>query len=77
LFRRLFIYVSNPTLDSKPAVREFVDFYLANSKKCVRGSGYVERTDEAYANKKQKIASKETAYKFKDAKPGQAITKYL
>ncbi|NMG07925.1 PstS family phosphate ABC transporter substrate-binding protein [Brasilonema sp. UFV-L1] len=77
LSRPLFIYVSKPALDSKPAVREFVNFYLDNSKKWVRESGYIELTDAAYGKTKQKFIVKKTGSKFKDAKPGQSITKYL
>jgi phosphate transport system substrate-binding protein len=77
LSRPLFIYVSKKSLDSKPSVKEFVNFYLDNSKKWVEQSGYVELTDDAYAKIKQKFNSGETGSKFKDAKPGQPITKYL
>ncbi|MBO3457250.1 PstS family phosphate ABC transporter substrate-binding protein [Aetokthonos hydrillicola Thurmond2011] len=77
LSRPLFIYVSKKSLDGKPVVREFVNFYLDNSKKWVEQSGYVELTDEAYSKIKQKFSSTETGSKFKDAKPGQPITKYI
>lgn len=77
LSRPLLIYVNKSALDSKPAVKEFVNFYLDNSKKYVRGSGYVELTDEAYAQAKQRFAAKTTGSKFKDAKPGDPVTKYL
>ncbi len=77
LSRPLFIYVSKPSLDKKPVVKEFVDFYLDNSKKWVEQAGYVELTDDAYAKTKQKFDAGVTGSKFKDAKPGQPITKYL
>lgn len=77
LSRPLFIYVNKQALDNKPAVRDFVSFYLDNSKKWVRESGYVELTDEAYAKTKQKFLIEKTGSDFKDAKPGQPITKYL
>ncbi|MBR8836445.1 MAG: PstS family phosphate ABC transporter substrate-binding protein [Stigonema ocellatum SAG 48.90 = DSM 106950] len=77
LSRPLFIYVSKPSLDSKPVVREFVNFYLDNSKKWVEQSGYVELTDEAYSKVKQIFTSNKMGSQFKDAKPGQPITKYL
>ncbi len=77
LSRPLFIYVSKVSLDSKPVVREFVDFYLDNSKKWVEQSGYVELTDEAYAKVKQRFTSDKTGSKFIKAKPGDPITKYL
>lgn len=77
LSRPLFIYVNKKALDSKPSVRDFVSFYLDNSKKWVRESGYVELTDEAYAKTKQRFLVEKTGSNFKDAKPGQPITKYL
>jgi len=77
LSRPLFIYVSQKSLDSKPVVREFVNFYLDNSKKWVEQSGYVELTDEAYAKIKQRFTADTKGSNFQDAKPGQPITKYL
>jgi len=77
LSRPLFIYVSKQSLDSKPSVREFVDFYLENSWKWVDQVGYVALPDEAYPKIKQKLASGETGSKFKDAKPGEPITNLL
>ncbi|MBP5976294.1 PstS family phosphate ABC transporter substrate-binding protein [Brasilonema sp. CT11] len=77
LSRPLLIYVNKTDLDSKPAVKDFVSFYLDNSKKWARQSGYVELTDEAYAKAKQRFVSEKTGSKFKDAKPGEPVTKYL
>jgi phosphate transport system substrate-binding protein len=77
LSRPLFIYVNKTALDTKPAVREFVSFYLDNSKKWVSQSGYVELTDEAYAKAKQRFLAEKTGSTFKDAKPGDEVTKNL
>lgn len=77
LSRPLFIYVSKKSLDSEPAVRRFVDFYIDNSWKWVDQAGYVMLPNEAYPKIKQKLAAKETGSKFKDAKPGQPIAKLL
>ncbi|ARV57798.1 phosphate-binding protein [Nostocales cyanobacterium HT-58-2] len=77
LSRPLLIYVNKMDLDSKPAVRDFVSFYLDNSKKFVRQSAYIELTDEAYAKAKQRFTSEKTGSKFKDAKPGEPVTKYI
>jgi phosphate transport system substrate-binding protein len=77
LSRPLFIYVSKPSLDSKPSVREFADFYLENSWKWVDQVGYVALPNEAYPRIKQKLASGETGSKFKDAKPGEPIANLL
>ncbi|MBD2073687.1 PstS family phosphate ABC transporter substrate-binding protein [Phormidium sp. FACHB-592] len=77
LSRPLFIYVSKKSLDSEPAVKEFVEFYIENSWKWVDQVGYVALPDEAYPKVKQKLASGETGSKFKDAKPGQPIAELL
>lgn len=77
LSRPLFIYVSKKSLDTKPQVKEFVNFYVENSWKWVDSVGYVALPDEAYPKVKQKVASGETGTKFKKAKPGQPITNFL
>ncbi len=77
LSRPLFIYVSKKSMDTKPAVKEFVDFYLENSWKWVDSVGYVALPDEAYVKTKQKFAAGETGTKFKKAKPGQPITNFI
>ncbi|MBD3885345.1 PstS family phosphate ABC transporter substrate-binding protein [Phormidium tenue FACHB-886] len=77
LSRPLFIYVSKKSLDSEPAVKEFVEFYIENSWKWVDQVGYVALPDEAYPKIKQKLAAEETGSKFKDAKPGEPIADLL
>ncbi|MBW4682378.1 MAG: PstS family phosphate ABC transporter substrate-binding protein [Microcoleus vaginatus WJT46-NPBG5] len=77
LSRPLFIYVSKVSLDTKPQVRAFVEFYLENSWKWIEQVGYVSLPDEAYPKLKQKLASGETGSKFKDAKPGEPIANLL
>ncbi len=77
LSRPLFIYVSKKSLDSKPQVKEFVDFYLENSWKWVGEVGYVALPDVAYPKIKRKFDAGETGSKFKDAKPGKPITDFL
>lgn len=77
LSRPLFIYVSKQSMESKPSVKDFVDFYLENSWKWVDQVGYVALPDEAYPKIKQKFASGETGTKFKDAKPGEPIANIL
>lgn len=77
LSRPLFIYVSKKSLDTKPQVKEFVDFYIENSKKWVGEVGYVALPEEAYPKVKQKFDSGETGSKFKDAKPGEPIANFL
>jgi len=77
LSRPLFIYVKKQSLDTKPRVREFVNFYLENSKKWVEQSGYVQLPDTAYPKLIQKVAADVTGSKFKDVKPGQPVTNLL
>ncbi|MBW4507716.1 MAG: PstS family phosphate ABC transporter substrate-binding protein [Scytonematopsis contorta HA4267-MV1] len=77
LSRPLFIYVSKKSLDSKPSVKEFVNFYLDNSWKWVDSVGYVALPDEAYVKVKQKFIEGKTGTQFKKAKPGQPITNFI
>lgn len=77
LSRPLFIYVSKPALDSKPAVKDFVEFYLDSSRKWAEESGYVRLPDEAYDKIKRKFEARETGSKFENAKPGKPITDFI
>lgn len=49
LSRPIFIYVSKKSLDSKPEVKEFVDFYLKNAAKLVKDVKYVALPAKAYS----------------------------
>jgi phosphate transport system substrate-binding protein len=48
LSRPIFIYVSKKSLDSRPEVREYVDFYLKNAPTLVRQVKYVPLPQTAY-----------------------------
>src|SRR6185503_18146528 len=48
LSRPIFIYVSKKSLDGKPEVKEFVDFYLKNAAKLVKDVKYVALPPSAY-----------------------------
>jgi phosphate transport system substrate-binding protein len=48
LSRPLFIYVNTKSLDSKPGLREFVEFYLLNAETFAKVVGYVPLPDETY-----------------------------
>ena len=48
LARPIFIYVSKKSLDTKPEVKEFIDFYLKNASKLVKDVKYVALPPSAY-----------------------------
>jgi len=48
LSRPIFIYVSKKSLDSKPEVKEFVDFYLKNASQLVKQVKYIALPPNAY-----------------------------
>jgi phosphate transport system substrate-binding protein len=48
LSRPIFIYISKKSLDTKPEVKEFVDFYLKNAAKLVKDVKYVALPQSAY-----------------------------
>lgn len=49
LSRPLFIYVNAKSAQSKPEIREFVEFYLYNARHLVNTTGYVPLPDEGYS----------------------------
>jgi len=77
LSRPLFIYVSKKSLDQKPAVKAFTDFYVNNAKTVVGDVGYVPLPDEAYTSLENKVSNAKTGSSFKDVEPGTDITKLL
>ena len=48
LSRPIFIYISKKSLDSKPEVKEFVDFYLKNAPQLVKQVKYIALPQSAY-----------------------------
>ncbi len=48
LSRPLFVYVSTKALASNPAVKSFVEFYLAHAKELSADVGYIPLPDKAY-----------------------------
>jgi len=63
LSRPLFIYVSRKSLD-KPAVREFVEFYLKNVKTLAAEVKYMPLTDTAYQMAMDRVSSMQTGTGF-------------
>ncbi|HET7006880.1 MAG TPA: PstS family phosphate ABC transporter substrate-binding protein, partial [Candidatus Binatia bacterium] len=56
LSRPIFIYVSKKSLDSKPEVKEFVEFYLKNAAKLVKDVKYVALPPKAYTMGAEHVA---------------------
>jgi phosphate transport system substrate-binding protein len=77
LSRPLFIYVSAKALKDKPKVKEFAKYYLDNTAKLAKDSGYIGLPAQDNEKVKQKLVSSEVGSKFKDAKPGDPVEKYL
>jgi phosphate transport system substrate-binding protein len=48
LARPLFIYVNSTSAQKNPALRDFIDFYLAQAPEIVSEVGYVPLSEEAY-----------------------------
>lgn len=63
LSRPLFIYVSRKSLD-KPAVKEFVEFYLNNVKTLAAEVKYMPLTDTAYQMAKDRVRLLQTGTGF-------------
>lgn len=60
LSRPLFIYVNKKSLDTKPAVGQFLAYYLDHVKELSAEVGYVPLPDEIYTKVKAHLESKET-----------------
>ncbi len=60
LSRPLFIYVSKKSLDEKPSVAKFVEFYLANAAELAKEVGYVPLHEGDLATAKARFAAKTT-----------------
>ncbi len=63
LSRPLFIYVSRKSLD-KPAVKEFVEFYLKNGGTLAKEVKYVPLTDTAYQMAMERLRTMKTGTGF-------------
>jgi phosphate transport system substrate-binding protein len=48
LSRPLFIYVNAKSVQNRPEVREFVEYYLGNAREYTKTVGYVPLPDEMY-----------------------------
>jgi phosphate transport system substrate-binding protein len=77
LSRPLFIYVNKKSLDTEPTVKEFVRFYVENSRKWVEQVGYIQLPEEAYPKIREKVEAGTAGSKFTKAKPGQPIADFI
>ncbi len=64
LSRPLFIYVNKKAVETKPEVKKFVDFFLANAKELTNEVKYVPLPDAAYETIKSRFAKLETGTVF-------------
>ncbi len=64
LSRPLFIYVSKKSAETKPEVREFVEFYLRNASKLTKEVGYIPLPSNAYKLADERFAQKKTGSMF-------------
>jgi phosphate transport system substrate-binding protein len=64
LSRPIFIYVNKKSLDEKPAVAAFVEFYLNNVKALAAEVSYVPLSDAAYKMVKQRFEKRSAGTAF-------------
>jgi len=78
LSRPLFLYVSKKALDSKPSVKQFVDFALSDAGlAAVTEAKYVLLPKDAYDTIRKRVAAGTTGSVFETAKPGMKIQDVL
>lgn len=64
LSRPLFIYLNVASLNNKPALREFITFYLRNAPRLVDDVGYIPLTDAIYTLAQQRFEAQTTGSVF-------------
>jgi phosphate transport system substrate-binding protein len=79
LSRPIFIYVSKKSVDSKPEVAKFVEFYLdnKNAQKLVKEVGYVPLPEKAYEVFMQRFKERKLGTAFHGSKIGVSVEDLL
>lgn len=79
LTRPIFIYVSKKSLETRPFVAEFVEFYLnkANATKLIREVGYVPFPENAYDVFMQRFKERRTGTAFSGSQVGISVDDLL
>jgi phosphate transport system substrate-binding protein len=79
LSRPIFIYVSRKSLETKPEVQKFVEFYLdkRNALKLVKEVGYVPLPDNAYDVFMQRLKQRKIGTAFHGSKTGISVDDLL
>lgn len=77
LSRPLFIYVNKASLDSKPALKEFVRFLLQESGEAIASTGYVPMSDELNAAVWALVEEGKTGTRFAGAEIGMKMSDIL
>ncbi len=79
LSRPIFIYVSKKSIESKPEVAKFVEFYLdkKNALKLVKEVGYVPLPDKAYDVFMQRFKERTLGTAFHGSKIGVSVDELL
>jgi phosphate transport system substrate-binding protein len=79
LSRPIFIYVSRKSVDTRPEVSRFVEFYLdkKNALKLVKEVGYVPLPDKAYDHFTQRFKERQLGTAFHGSKIGISIDELL
>ena len=79
LSRPIFIYVSKKSIESKPEVAKFVEFYLdkKNALKLVKEVGYVPLPDKAYDVFMQRFKERTLGTAFHGSKIGISVDELL
>jgi phosphate transport system substrate-binding protein len=79
LSRPIFIYVNKKSLNERPEVQKFVDFYLEpeNASSLVTEVGYVPLPEEALVAFKERVTKREIGTGFTGSKVGVSVEELL
>ncbi|HNQ98517.1 MAG TPA: PstS family phosphate ABC transporter substrate-binding protein [Trueperaceae bacterium] len=74
LSRPLFIYVSLKSLETKPGLAEFVEYYLSqDARELVEHTGYATYSDEIYDAVAARFSARTTGTAFAGFEPGDSV----
>ncbi|OHD67915.1 MAG: protein sphX [Spirochaetes bacterium RBG_16_49_21] len=77
LSRPLFIYVRKESMEKKPEVRAFVEFYLKNVPQLAKQVGYIPLPQGAYQLAAKRVSDRVTGTVFSGSKVGVTVEELL
>lgn len=77
LSRPLFIYVSKKSLETKPAVKQFVEFYMQNAKQLVSDAKFIPLPDALYTQIQARLSSMTAGTLYTEGTEGKTLKEIM